>query len=171
MSGGAGDVGVVVGENLGIKAVCRLEGCDTMRCVEVWPSVYVALFGCGGTPVVAVIELVGEEWPEVVAKFRGGCKWEQVWRTIERLARKNGVCDRWETYDVCLREEVGRVSELVCEFFAEGFQKTPAELTRRTDAPYPPLLTTSDETNQRQDTRRTGDKTTLDKDLEGEDHE
>jgi len=172
MSGGAGtDVDVVGGESLGIKTVCRLEGCDTVRCVEVWPSVYVALFYCGDTPVVAVIELVGEEWPEVVAEFRGGCTWEQVWRVVERLAKKFGVCDGWEAYDACLREEVGRVSELVCEFFVERFQKTPAELTCRSDVPYPSLLTISGETNWRQGARRSGDKTALDKDLEGEGHE
>jgi len=154
------------GEDLGIKTICRMEGCRALKCVETWPGVYVALFDCGHLPVVGLIELVGEKWPEVVAEFRGGCKWEQVWRRVERLAKKHGVCDGWESYDVCLREEVGRVSELVCEFFVESFQKNPAELTRRIDAPKVPLLTTTDAPNLRQDERRIGDKTSLDKDLE-----
>jgi len=158
-------------DGLSIKTACQVEGCVALECVEVWPSVYVVKLNCGGAVVVGLVEVVGEEWPELVAEFRGECKWERVWRVVERLAEKHGVCGGWETYDACLREEVGRVSELVCEFLLGGFQKNPAELTRRTVAPKPSLLTTSGKPKWRQVAPRSDDKLPLDRDLDGVGHE
>jgi len=116
VAGGAGQtaVGSVHNDNGRYLTVTLdpTEGQLSM-CVEVWPDVYIAQAEHDGNRVVAVIELVAGEWPEVVAEFDERATWRQVWAAMERLARRLGVCDGWEAYDVCLSEEVGKSVETV----------------------------------------------------------
>jgi len=113
-TGGAGQAAVGSEfEDVELYLSVTFGGCRIVEVVPLWLYALAAALECGGRRRVAVVELVGGEWPEVVAVFDEGTPPERIRRVMERLADKLGVCDDFETYDVCIREETGRAAEEV----------------------------------------------------------
>jgi len=116
-------------------------------------------------------------------------------RWLRRVAHRHCVCCGWETYDLCVQEEVGKAKEAIERLqraarlwlvpYANvspdlAFQDSsnfnwlfpsPAELTRRTGNSAPRLTDDKYSPNRRKTAFQADDKNPLDKELREEGHE
>jgi len=146
-------------------------GCRIVEVRPLWLYAVAAALECGGRRRVAVVELVGGEWPEVVAVFDEGAPLGRIKRAMERVVDKLGVCDDFETYDLCTHEESGRAAEEVLEMLGEKdgwgvFGKDPAELAGRVDYSVTRLTDDKASPNRRRLTPWSSDKESFDKSLD-----